>query len=83
MAGMSKAQDAMTEMAAKWLAPIDGERRGDPLTHTGVARLLYAMIDDCRGTDSCWQCSLEGLSICPFEIPDDPASSEVITRPAA
>lgn len=80
---MSKAQDAMIEMAAKRLALIEVERKGDPLVHTGVARLLYAMIDDCRGTDSCWQCTLEGLRLCPYETTDDPASCEVLTRPAA
>ena len=80
---MSKAQDAMIEVAAERLALIDEERRGDPLVHTGVARLLYAMIDDCRGADSCWQCTLEGLRLCPYETPEDPVSCEGLTRPAA
>lgn len=80
---MSKAQDAVIAIAAQRLALIEGEQRGDLLAHSGFARLVFAMFDDCRGAEPCRTCTLEGLRVCPYETQDDPISCELLTRPAA
>ena len=66
---MTPAEVAMTETAARRLALIQGEdeKRGDLLIHQGLARLIVAMMLDCRGTEDCSSCTLGGLGVCTFE----------------